>query len=176
MIDDSIVRGTTLKESIVRMLSRLGPKKIIVVSSAPQIRYPDCYGIDMSKLGDFIAFRAAIALLKDRGIEQEVVTEVREKIEELQRTNQLHTENVVRQVYKPFTTEEISDKIAQLITPVDTDIPVQVIYQNIADLHDSCPTNTGDWYFTGNYPTPGGNRVVNKAFLNYLEGKNERGY
>lgn len=175
VIDDSIVRGTTLKESIVRMLSRLGPKKIIVVSSAPQIRYPDCYGIDMSKLGDFIAFRAAIQLLKDRGMEH-VITDVRTKIEEMQRTNELHTENVVRQIYKPFTTEEISDKIAELITPKDTTIPVQVIYQNIADLHDSCPTNTGDWYFTGNYPTPGGNRVVNKAFLNYLDGKNQRGY
>lgn len=175
VIDDSIVRGTTLKQSIVRMLARLGPKKIIVVSSAPQIRYPDCYGIDMSKLGDFIAFRAAIELLTERGMEY-IIKEVREKIEEMQRTNQLHVENLVRQIYKPFTTEEISDKIAQLITPADCTIPVQVIYQNIADLHDSCPTNTGDWYFTGNYPTPGGNRVVNKAFLNYIDGRNERGY
>lgn len=175
VIDDSIVRGTTLKESIVRMLARLKPKKIIVVSSAPQIRYPDCYGIDMSKLGDFIAFRAAIALLKERNMEQ-VLTEVQEKIKELARTGQLHTENVVRQVYKPFTTEEISDKIAQLITPSEINIPVEVIYQTIEDLHDSCPTNTGDWYFTGNYPTPGGNKVVNKAFLNFIEGKNIRGY
>jgi amidophosphoribosyltransferase len=175
VIDDSIVRGTTLKESIVRMLARLQPKKIIVVSSAPQIRYPDCYGIDMSKLGDFIAFRAAIALLKERGMES-VLKDAQEKIKELQHNNQLHTENVVRQIYKPFTTQEISDKIAQLITPAGVDIPVQVIYQTIEDLHDSCPTNTGDWYFTGNYPTPGGNRVVNKAFLNYMEGKNVRGY
>jgi amidophosphoribosyltransferase len=175
VIDDSIVRGTTLKESIVRMLARLKPKKIIVVSSAPQIRYPDCYGIDMSKLGDFIAFRAAIALLKERNMEH-VLTEVHEKIKELARNGQLHTENVVRQVYKPFTTEEISDKIAQLITPVEIDTPVEVIYQTIEDLHDSCPTNTGDWYFTGNYPTPGGNKVVNKAFLNFIEGKNVRGY
>jgi amidophosphoribosyltransferase len=175
VIDDSIVRGTTLKESIVRMLSRLKPKKIIVVSSAPQIRYPDCYGIDMSKLGDFIAFRAAIALLNERGMNH-VITEVKEKIIQLKEGNQLHTENVVRQIYKPFTTQEISDKIAQLITPPEVDLPIQVIYQTIEDLHDSCPTNTGDWYFTGNYPTPGGNRVVNKAFLNYLEGKNERGY
>ncbi len=175
VIDDSIVRGTTLKESIVRMLARLKPKKIIVVSSAPQIRYPDCYGIDMSKLGDFIAFRAAIALLKERNMEH-VLTEVHEKIKELTRTGQLHTENVVRQVYKPFTTEEISDKIAQLITPAEINIPVEVIYQTIEDLHDSCPTNTGDWYFTGNYPTPGGNKVVNKAFLNFIEGKNIRGY
>ncbi len=175
VIDDSIVRGTTLKESIVRMLARLKPKKIIVVSSAPQIRYPDCYGIDMSKLGDFIAFRAAIALLKERNMEH-VLTEVHEKIKELARAGQLHTENVVRQVYKPFTTEEISNKIAQLITPSEISIPVEVIYQTIEDLHDSCPTNTGDWYFTGNYPTPGGNKVVNKAFLNFIEGKNVRGY
>jgi amidophosphoribosyltransferase len=175
VIDDSIVRGTTLKESIVRMLSRLMPKKIIVVSSAPQIRYPDCYGIDMSKLGDFIAFRAAIALLNERGMGH-VINEVQERIIQLKEGNLLHTENVVRQIYKPFTTQEISDKIAQLITPPEVDLPIQVIYQTIEDLHDSCPTNTGDWYFTGNYPTPGGNRVVNKAFLNYLEGKNERGY
>lgn len=175
VIDDSIVRGTTLKQSIVRMLARLQPKKIIVVSSAPQIRYPDCYGIDMSKLGDFIAFRAAIELLKERNLTC-VLDEVQHKIEEMQRNNQLHTENVVRQIYKPFTTEEISDKIAQLITPADMTIPVEVIYQNIADLHDSCPTNTGDWYFTGNYPTPGGNRVVNKAFLNYLSKNDVRAY
>ena len=175
VIDDSIVRGTTLKESIVRMLARLNPKRIIVVSSAPQIRYPDCYGIDMSKLGDFIAFRAAIDLLKENG-QEDVLHSVYEKIKELQRNNQLHTENVVRQIYKPFTPEEISAKIAQLITPKDVTLPVEVIYQTIEDLHDSCPTNTGDWYFTGNYPTPGGNRVVNKAFINYYEGKNVRGY
>lgn len=175
VIDDSIVRGTTLKESIVRMLSRLGPKKIIVVSSAPQIRYPDCYGIDMSKLGDFIAFKAAVELMKERGKEC-LLDHVYNKIKELQRTNALHTENLVRQVYKPFTTDEISDKIAQLITPPEIDFPVEVIYQTIEDLHASCPTNTGDWYFTGNYPTPGGNKVVNKAFINYMEGKNMRGY
>ena len=175
VIDDSIVRGTTLKQSIVRMLARLNPKKIIVVSSAPQIRYPDCYGIDMSKLGDFIAFRAAIGLLKDRGMES-VLEHAYRKIKELEHNHQLHTENVVRQIYKPFTPEEISDKIARLITTEDMNIPVQVIYQTIEDLHECCPTNTGDWYFTGNYPTPGGNKVVNKAFLNYYEGKNIRGY
>ena len=175
VIDDSIVRGTTLKESIIRMLARLSPKKIIVVSSAPQIRYPDCYGIDMSKLGDFIAFKAAIELLKERNMEV-VLDELYAKCKELARTNELHTLNVVRQVYKPFTTEEISDKIAQLITPAGLETPVQVIYQTIEDLHESCPTNTGDWYFTGNYPTPGGNKVVNKAFMNYMEGKNVRGY
>jgi len=175
VIDDSIVRGTTLKESIVRMLSRLSPKKIIVVSSAPQIRYPDCYGIDMSKLGDFIAFKAAVALLKDTQ-QEHILTEVHEKIKALDVAGELHTENVVRNIYKPFTTLQISDKIAELITPPEVSTPVEVIYQTIEDLHACCPTNTGDWYFTGNYPTPGGNKVVNKAFLNYIEGKNERGY
>ena len=175
IIDDSIVRGTTLKESIIRMLSRLGPKKIIVVSSAPQIRYPDCYGIDMSKMGDFIAFRAVIALLNEKGMTH-VIDETYQKIIDLEATNELHTENVVRQLYKPFTPEDISDKIAQLITPEDIKIPVEVIYQTIEDLHECCPTNTGDWYFTGNYPTPGGNKVCNKAFKNYIEGKNVRGY
>lgn len=175
VIDDSIVRGTTLKESIIRMLSRLGPKKIIVVSSAPQIRYPDCYGIDMSKMGDFIAFKAAIALLEERGMKN-VIDETYQKIKTLDAAGQLHTENVVKQLYKPFSAEEISDKIAQLITPSNITIPVEVIYQTIEDLHKCCPTNTGDWYFTGDYPTPGGNRVCNKAFLNYIEGANVRGY
>ncbi len=175
VIDDSIVRGTTLKESIIRMLSRLSPKKIIIVSSAPQIRYPDCYGIDMSKLGDFVAFRAAIELLYERG-QEALLTELMKRCKELERNNQLHTENVVRQVYHPFLLKEISAKIAELITPKDIDIPVQVIYQTIESLHEACPTNTGDWYFTGNYPTPGGNRVCNKAFMNYMEGKNIRGY
>jgi len=176
VIDDSIVRGTTLRESIVRMLARLKPKKIIVVSSAPQIRYPDCYGIDMSKLGDFIAFRAAIALLKDKNKEN-CLQEIYEQCKELNRTGQLHTENLVKKVYKPFTPEEISQKIAELITPPELEgFPVQVIYQTIESLHEACPTNTGDWYFTGNYPTPGGNKVVNKAFMNYMEGRNVRGY
>ena len=176
VIDDSIVRGTTLKESIVRMLARLEPKKIIVISSAPQIRYPDCYGIDMSKLGDFIAFRAAMELFKERGLEAEL-NQLLEHCKELARTGQLHTENVVRQIYKRFTTEEISDKIATLILPEGVILPpVQVIYQTIESLHKSCPTNTGDWYFTGNYPTAGGNKVVNKAFINYMEGKNVRSY
>ncbi len=175
VIDDSIVRGTTLRESIIRMLSRLSPKKIIVVSSAPQIRYPDCYGIDMSKMGDFIAFKAAIALLEERGM-RNVIDETYQKIKALEVNGALHTENVVRQLYKPFTPEEISDKIAQLITPSNVNIPVEVIYQTIEDLHECCPTNTGDWYFTGNYPTPGGNKVCNKAFVNYVEGNNVRGY
>ncbi len=175
VIDDSIVRGTTLKESIIRMLSRLSPKKIIVVSSAPQIRYPDCYGIDMSKMGDFIAFKAAISLLEERGMTN-VIDETYQKIKALELAGNLNTENVVKHIYKPFTPEEISDKIAQLITPSNVNIPVEVIYQTVEDLHECCPTNTGDWYFTGNYPTPGGNKVCNKAFVNYVEGNNVRGY
>ncbi len=175
VIDDSIVRGTTLKESIIRMLARLEPKKIIIVSSAPQIRYPDCYGIDMSKLGDFIAFRAAIELINESK-QETLLEDMLERCKELQRNNQLHLENVVRQLYKPFSLGEMSKKIAQLITPKDITIPVKVIYQTIETLHLACPTNTGDWYFTGNYPTPGGNRVCNKAFMNYMEGKNVRGY
>ncbi|MEN9371371.1 MAG: hypothetical protein RLZZ390_763 [Bacteroidota bacterium] len=175
VIDDSIVRGTTLKESIVRMLSRLSPKKIIVVSSAPQIRYPDCYGIDMSKLGDFIAFKAALALLEDRG-QQSLLDEVYKECKQLQEENALHTVNLVKKIYGSFTPIEISTKIAELITPKEVKLPVEVIYQTIEDLHDACPGNLGDWYFTGNYPTPGGNRVVNKAFINYMEGKDVRGY
>jgi amidophosphoribosyltransferase len=175
VIDDSIVRGTTLKESIIRMLSRLYPKRIIIVSSSPQIRYPDCYGIDMSKMGDFIAFNAAVGLMKEKGKEN-CLKELLEKCKELQRTNQLHTVNVVKEIYKPFTPEEISAKIAQLITPPEIDIPVDVIFQSVENLHKACPNNLGDWYFTGDYPTPGGNKVVNKAFINYMEGKNVRGY
>jgi amidophosphoribosyltransferase len=175
VIDDSIVRGTTLKESIIRMLGRLKPKKIIVVSSAPQIRYPDCYGIDMSKMGDFIAFNAAVSLLADTN-QSDYLQELLQHCKDLQSKNQLHTENVVKQLYKKFTTEEISAKIAQLITPPELKIPVQVIFQSIEDLHKSCPGNLGDWYFTGNYPTPGGNKVVNTSFINYMEGKNVRGY
>ncbi|ULQ51891.1 amidophosphoribosyltransferase [Flavihumibacter fluvii] len=175
VIDDSIVRGTTLKESIVRMLSRLNPKKIIVISSAPQIRYPDCYGIDMSKLGDFIAFRAAIALIKEKGMDH-LLESLHEEAKELSRTGQLHSKNIVKELYQPFTAEEISAKVAQLITPSDIELKVEVIFQTIESLHHACPTNTGDWYFTGNYPTSGGNKVVNNAFLNYMEGKNVRGY
>jgi amidophosphoribosyltransferase len=175
VIDDSIVRGTTLKESIIRMLSRLGPKRIIIVSSAPQIRYPDCYGIDMSKLGDFIAFNAAVSLLKERGKEG-LLQELHEQCKELHLKNELHTVNVVKQLYKSFTNDEITKKISELIAPPGSTIPVDVIYQTIESLHEACPSNLGDWYFTGNYPTPGGNRVVNVAFMNYMEGKNKRGY
>jgi amidophosphoribosyltransferase len=175
VIDDSIVRGTTLRESIIRMLSRLKPKRIVIVSSAPQIRYPDCYGIDMSKMGDFIAFKAAVALLKETN-QEVLLDDLLARCKELQRNNLLHTENLVRQVYKPFTLEQISAKIAQLITPDEVTITVDVIYQTIESLHEACPGNKGDWYFTGNYPTPGGNKVCNKAFMNYVEGKNVRGY
>jgi amidophosphoribosyltransferase len=175
VIDDSIVRGTTLRESIIRMLSRLQPKKIIVVSSSPQIRYPDCYGIDMSKMGEFVAFQAVAELLKERKKEG-CLLEIYDHCKELNRCNHLHTENVVKKIYKLFTIDEITNKIAELITPKDLEIPVQVIYQTIENLHTACPSNLGDWYFTGNYPTPGGNKVVNKAFMNYMEGKNIRGY
>ena len=175
IIDDSIVRGTTLRESIVRMLARLHPVKIIIVSSAPQIRYPDCYGIDMSKMGDFIAFRAALKLLEDRG-QKGLVQEVADEIRALERSGQLHTVNLVKKIYTGFTAEEISAKIAEMITPPEIGFPIEVIYQTIESLHESCPGNKGDWYFTGNYPTPGGNRVCNKAFLNFVDGKNTRGY
>lgn len=175
VIDDSIVRGTTLKESIIRMLSRLKPKKIIIVSSAPQIRYPDCYGIDMSKMGDFIAFKAAVALLQETG-QENLLQQLLTQCKDLEANGNLHTENLVRQVYKPFSLQQISDKIAELITPPEITIPVQVIYQTIETLHLSCPNNKGDWYFTGNYPTKGGNKVCNKAFMNFMEGKNVRGY
>lgn len=175
VIDDSIVRGTTLRESIIRMLSRLEPKKIIIVSSSPQIRYPDCYGIDMSKMGEFVAFQAVAALLKERKKEG-CLQELYEHGKELSRSNQLHTENIVKKVYKMFTIDEITNKIAELITPKNLGVPVQVIYQTIENLHSACPSNLGDWYFTGNYPTPGGNKTVNKAFMNYMEGKNVRGY
>ena len=175
VIDDSIVRGTTLKQSIIRMLGRLQPKKIIILSSAPQIRYPDCYGIDMSRMGDFIAFNAAVEVLKDRGREH-FLQDLWQKCKNLKEQNLLHTENVVKQLYKDSTIQEITNKIAEMVTPADLNIPVQVIFQSIEDLHKSCPNNLGDWYFTGDYPTPGGNRVVNQAFMNYMEGNNERGY
>lgn len=175
VIDDSIVRGTTLKESIIKMLARLNPAKIIIVSSAPQIRYPDCYGIDMSKMGDFVAFRAAVELLKESG-QEHILQETYEKCKALAEKKMLHTENLVKAIYKPFSTDQISEKIAQLVTDKEVKIPVKVIFQTIESLHEACPTNTGDWYFTGNYPTPGGNRVVNKAFMYYMEGVNERGY
>jgi amidophosphoribosyltransferase len=176
VIDDSIVRGTTLKKSIIKMLDRLGPKKIVIVSSAPQIRYPDCYGIDMAKLGDFIAFQAAVALHKERGTYDSTMQVILKKcVEQLEATKET-VRNYVREVYEPFTVEEISAKIAQLVTPEGINAKVEVIFQTIEGLHDACPNHKGDWYFTGKYPTPGGNKVVNKAFINYMEGKNERAY
>ena len=175
MIDDSIVRGTTLKQSILRILDRLNPKKIVIVSSAPQIRYPDCYGIDMAKLGDFIAFQAAIALLKESG-QTHIIDEVYQKC--LADIEDINTPSVnhVQAIYKPFSANEISAKIAQLLRPKEINAEVNIIYQTIEDLHDSCPNNKGDWYFTGDYPTAGGNRVVNKSFIYYVEGRNERAY
>jgi amidophosphoribosyltransferase len=175
VIDDSIVRGTTLRQSIIKMLDRLSPTKIIVVSSAPQIRYPDCYGIDMSKMGDFIAFQAAVELLKDRNMTN-VLTETYLKCNAAKEHNKLHEENFVKAIYEPFTPEEISRKIGEMLRPDDVNAEVEIIYQSIEGLHKACPDNTGDWYFTGNYPTPGGNKVANRAFMNFMENKVGRGY
>jgi amidophosphoribosyltransferase len=175
VIDDSIVRGTTLKQSILRILDRLGPKRIVVVSSAPQIRYPDCYGIDMAKMGDFIAFDAAIALLKETGREA-LIQEVYQKSLAQANLPKEQIVNYVKEIYEPFTDQQISDKIAQMLTPENIQAEVKIVYQTVDDLHRACPGNTGDWYFTGDYPTPGGNKVVNRAFINYVEGKNERAY
>lgn len=175
VLDDSIVRGTTLKKSILRILDRLGPKKIVVVSSAPQIRYPDCYGIDMAVLNKFIAFEAAIALLKEKGKEN-LLDELYEKaLVEYEKPKEEQV-NVVKEIYAQFTSEEISAKIAQLIKPSDLKAELEIIYQSVEGLHDACPEHTGDWYFTGNYPTPGGTRVSNKAFINFMQGKNVRAY
>ncbi len=175
MIDDSIVRGTTLKQSIIRILDRLNPKKIVVVSSAPQIRYPDCYGIDMAKMGDFIAFNAAVELLKDTK-QEHILTDAYDRCKAQAHLPKEEMVNYVQEIYKPFTADEISVKISELLTPKGTNAEVEIIYQSISDLHASCPDYQGDWYFTGNYPTPGGVKVVNKAFMNYMEGNNERAY
>jgi amidophosphoribosyltransferase len=175
VIDDSIVRGTTLKQSIIKMLDRLGPKRIIVVSSAPQIRYPDCYGIDMSRMGDFIAFQAAVELLKDKGKET-VLERAYQECLQAEGDNTLNSQNFVKAVYEPFTPDEISRKIAEMLRPADVNADVDIIYQSIEGLYNACPSNKGDWYFTGNYPTPGGNRVANRAFMNYMERKEGRGY
>jgi amidophosphoribosyltransferase len=175
MIDDSIVRGTTLKQSIIRILDRLSPKKIIIVSSAPQIRYPDCYGIDMAKMGDFIAFNAAVQLLKDTK-QEHILTAVYDKCKAQVHLSKEEMVNYIQEIYKPFTAEQISVKISELLTPKGTKAKVEIIYQSISDLHASCPDHKGDWYFTGNYPTPGGVKVVNKAFMNYMEGNNARAY
>ena len=175
VIDDSIVRGTTLKQSIIRILARLKPKNIIIASSAPQIRYPDCYGIDMAKLGDFIAFKAAIELLKQNG-RQDVINDVYNKSKAQQGLPKEKIINYVKDIYKPFTAQEISDKIAELLTPTGLEPGLKIIYQSIEDLHRSIPDHKGDWYFTGNYPTPGGNKVVNQSYINYIEGNDKRAY
>ncbi len=175
IIDDSIVRGTTLKESILQILDRLEPRKIVIVSSSPQIRYPDCYGIDMARLGNFVAFQAAIALLNERGMKS-VINEVYKKSKEQENLPKEQIVNYVREIYKPFTQEEISEKISNLLKADNLKSEVQIVYQTIENLHQACPNDTGDWYFTGKYPTPGGNKVVNTAFIDFIEGKNKRAY
>lgn len=173
IIDDSIVRGTTLKKSIIKILDRLGPKKIIVVSSAPQIRYPDCYGIDMARIDEFIAFRATLELLKDTN-QYHIVDEVYKMCKANEHLD--NPENYVKNIYAPFTAEQISDKIAELLKTENIKAEVKIIFQSIGDLHKACPNDTGDWYFTGDFPTSGGMKVVNKAFVNFYEGKKERAY
>jgi len=175
VIDDSIVRGTTLKQSILRILDRLQPKKIVVVSSAPQIRYPDCYGIDMAKLGDFVAFRAAIGLLKDTG-QAHIIDDVYKKALAQVGLADDQVVNYVQKIYEPFTDKQISDKIAEILTPAGMNAEVEMIYQTVDGLRHSCPNHTGDWYFTGDYPTAGGFRVVNQSFINFVENRNERAY
>lgn len=175
VLDDSIVRGTTLKKSIIRMLDRLSPKKIIIVSSAPQIRYPDCYGIDMARLNDFVAFKAAIELLKETQ-QEHIINEVYSKSKAQENLPTEEVVNYVKDIYKPFTAEQLSGKIAQLVTSHDIRAEVKIIYQSIENLHSAIPHHTGDWYFTGDYPTPGGNKVVNQSFINYIEGKSARAY
>lgn len=173
VIDDSIVRGTTLEKSILKMLDRLGPKKIVVVSSAPQIRFPDCYGIDMSKMGDFVAFRAMTALLKERGLDY-LLGEVYERC--VRARGHQSQQNYVKQLYEQFTDEEISAKISEIVKPADMNAELQVVFQTVENLHKACPNHKGDWYFTGNYPTPGGMKVVNRSYVNYMEGKLVRAY
>ena len=175
VIDDSIVRGTTLRKSVIRILDRLEPKKIVVVSSAPQIRYPDCYGIDMAKLGDFIAFQAAVELLKDQD-KLSIMDEVYQLCKTAEIEGKLKEENFVKRIYESFSYEDVSKKIAYLLTNENINAEVEIIFQTVSNLHIACPNHTGDWYFTGNYPTPGGNKVVNKSFINYVEGVNKRAY
>ncbi|WP_292889231.1 amidophosphoribosyltransferase [Nonlabens sp.] len=175
IIDDSIVRGTTLKKSILKMMDRLNPKKIVVVSSAPQIRYPDCYGIDMARLEGLVAFRAALALHKDQGT-YDTVERIYKKCKLQTELEDVDVVNHVKELYDPFTNQEISDKIGELLSDEDIKAEVKVIYQTVDNLHKACPKNLGDWYFTGNYPTDGGNRVVNRAYINFFEGNDERAY
>ena len=175
IIDDSIVRGTTLKMSILKMMDRLKPKRIVIVSSAPQIRYPDCYGIDMAKLEGLIAFRATLELLKEKNL-YHIIEEVYKKCKSHENIKDVEAINFVTEIYKPFHPQEISDKIAFMLSSSDIKAEVKIIFQSIENLHNACPKNLGDWYFTGSYPTPGGNRVVNKAFMNFYEGKDARAY
>jgi len=175
VIDDSIVRGTTLKKSILRMLNRLEPKRIVIVSSAPQIRFPDCYGIDMAKMGDFIAFEAAISLLKERNMDH-IIEEVYQACLNQLSVPKEEVKNEVKRIYEPFTDQEISDRIALLLRPAEVKSEVTIVFQTVDNLHKACPGHTGDWYFTGDYPTPGGNKVVNKSFINWKENRNERAY
>ncbi|MGB2134390.1 MAG: amidophosphoribosyltransferase [Flavobacteriales bacterium] len=175
VIDDSIVRGTTLKRSILRILDRLNPKRIVVASSAPQIRYPDCYGIDMARLGDFVAFQAAISLIKERGMEH-LIDEVYAKCKAQIELPKEENTNQVKAIYEPFTTEELNDRISQLLTPKGMNAEVKIVFQSIEGLHAACPNHQGDWYFTGDFPTPGGHKVVNRAFVYYVEGRNDRAY
>jgi amidophosphoribosyltransferase len=175
IIDDSIVRGTTLKMSILKMMDRLKPKRIVIVSSAPQIRYPDCYGIDMAKLEGLIAFRATLELLKEKNL-YHIIEEVYKKCKSQENIKDVEAINFVTEIYKPFHPQEISDKIAFMLSSSEIKAEVKIIFQSIENLHNACPKNLGDWYFTGNYPTPGGNRVVNKAFMNFYEGKDARAY
>ena len=175
IIDDSIVRGTTLTMSIIQMMDRLKPKRIVIVSSAPQIRYPDCYGIDMAKLEGLVAFRAALELLKERNL-YHIVDEVYTKCKAQENFKDAEVVNYVTAIYAPFTPEEISDKIAEMLSSPEINAEVKIIFQTVEDLHTACPKNLGDWYFTGDYPTPGGNRVVNRAFMNFYEGKDARAY
>jgi amidophosphoribosyltransferase len=175
VVDDSIVRGTTLKKSIIRILDKLDPKRIVVVSSSPQIRYPDCYGIDMAKLGDFIAFKAVIEMLRDRGMES-LINRIYEEAKDEVMKPVGKIRNLVKELYEPFTAEEISARISAMLRNSEINAEVEVVYQSIEGLHEACPDHTGDWYFTGDYPTPGGNRVVNQSFINYIEGRDERAY
>jgi len=175
VLDDSIVRGTTLRDSIVEILSRLKPHKIVVISSAPQIRYPDCYGIDMSKMGEFVAFQALINLLQEEN-KQDLIDEIYKKAKDLIERGEGHTINVVKDLYAQYDYKVISDRISHLLTPDNANCEIKIIYQTLDALKKACPNNNGDWFFSGNYPTPGGNKVVNKSFINFIERKNERAY
>jgi amidophosphoribosyltransferase len=175
VIDDSIVRGTTLRTSILRILDRLQPKKIILVSSAPQIRYPDCYGIDMSRMGDFAAYQAAVSILKKQGSEQLLQDLYTKALEEIKKPAELQ-QNILQEVYASIPYEEVSAQVAEMVKPKDLKASLEIVYQTVDGLHAACPDSRGDWYFTGNYPTPGGTKVANRSFIYYMEGRKERAY